>query len=264
MNPAALLALHDKHERLEAEARGMRREVAPPVVRLVNGIPHGEGAVIHSRLDAGNADRVIAEQIAYFQSIGQAFEWKTFGHDTPPDLHARLLAAGFEAEEPESFLVLDVEEAPAELLRPVTSDVRRITDPAGLSAIERIQLSVWGEADPTYLEALRDEMIHEPAHISIFIAYEGGVPASYGRISYHDHSPFAGLWGGSTIAEYRGRGLYTSLLAVRLQEARTRGVRFLTIDASPMSRPIVEKHGFKYLTTTQPFKWHLPKTGAHP
>jgi hypothetical protein len=24
-----------------------------------------------------------------------------------------------------------------------------------------------------------------------------------------------------------------------------------------MSRPIVEKHGFQFLTFTQPFKWHV-------
>jgi hypothetical protein len=34
-------------------------------------------------------------------------------------------------------------------------------------------------------------------------------------------------------------------------------VRFLAIDASPMSRPIVEKNGFQFLTFTQPFKWQV-------
>ncbi|MCC6192435.1 MAG: hypothetical protein IT318_25685 [Anaerolineales bacterium] len=53
-----------------------------------------------------------------------------------------------------------------------------------------------------------------------------------------------------------GRGRYTALLAARAQEARRRGVRYLTIDASPMSRPIVARHGFTYLTNTIQFGWH--------
>jgi hypothetical protein len=32
-------------------------------------------------------------------------------------------------------------------------------------------------------------------------------------------------------------------------------VRFLTVDASPMSRPILEKLGFRCLTYTTPFVW---------
>ena len=65
---------------------------------------------------------------------------------------------------------------------------------------------------------------------------------------YHLHSQFAGLWSGATLPAYRRRGLYTAVLAVRVQEAIRRGYHFLTIDASPMSRPIVARHGFQLLT----------------
>ncbi len=255
MDRTQLLALHDQQQRIESEDRTMRREVTSEVVRHVS-LNHGEGMIIHSRLTSGNADRVIREQIHYFEALGQDFEWKTYAHDTPSDLGARLAAQGFEAEEPEALLVLDIASAPAALLQPVTQDIRRLTDPCQLEAIDRIQASVWGESDPQHLAALRDDLIHDPAHLSIYLAYAEGTPVAYGRITYLDGNPFAGLWGGSTLKDYRGRGFYTALLAVRLQEAKSRGVRFLAIDASAMSRPIVEKHGFQFLTMTQPFKWH--------
>jgi GNAT superfamily N-acetyltransferase len=95
--------------------------------------------------------------------------------------------------------------------------------------------------------------------VSIYLAYADGVPVSYSRTVFHDRSPFADLCGGSTLAEYRGQGLYTAMLAARVQEARTRGVRYLAIDASPMSLPIVRKHGFQYLTSTQPFLWRVKR-----
>ncbi len=67
------------------------------------------------------------------------------------------------------------------------------------------------------------------------------------RLFYDGRSPFASLWGGSTLASHRKRGFYTALLAVRVQEAIRRGARYLTIDASPMSRPIVARFGFVHL-----------------
>jgi hypothetical protein len=51
------------------------------------------------------------------------------------------------------------------------------------------------------------------------------------------HSQFASLHGGATLPDYRGQGLYASLLAVRGQEAIQRGYRFSTIEAGPMKPP---------------------------
>ena len=41
-------------------------------------------------LTDADADRVIAEEVAYFRERGQGFEWKTFSYDTPSDLVQRL------------------------------------------------------------------------------------------------------------------------------------------------------------------------------
>jgi GNAT superfamily N-acetyltransferase len=234
----------------------MRREATPDVIRHV-ALKHGEGMVLYSRLNAENADRVIAEQIAYYQQLCQDFEWKTYDHDMPGDLKERLIAHSFQAEEPEALLVLDIDTAPAILLQPVTHVVRRIINPDRLEEVRRILESVWGVPHDWLIPALGDDLIDAPDNLSVYVAYTEGAPVSAAWISFHDHNPFAGLWGGSTLAAYRGRGFYTALLAARLQEARQRGVRFLTIDASPLSRPIVEKNGFQFLTFTQPFKWHM-------
>jgi hypothetical protein len=83
----------------------------------------------------------------------------------------------------------------------------------------------------------------------------GGRPACVGWTFFYPNSQFAGLWGGSTVAEYRGLGLYTAVLATRIQEAIQRGYRFVVIDASPMSRPIVAKHSFRLLTYAYACEW---------
>ena len=258
MNPSEILALRDQQQRIDIQYRDMQREVTPQVIHHV-ALKHGEGIVLYSQLNAANADQAIAEQIAYFDQIGQNFEWKTYDHDTPIDLKGRLLAHGFQAEEPEALLALDIETAPTILLEPVTQDVRRITEPDRLADVQIVQESVWSESFDWIGPMLGDDLANDPDHLSVYIADADDKPISAAWMTLHDHSQFAGLWGGSTLAEYRGRGYYTALLAARLQEARRRGVRFLVIDASPMSRPIAEKYGFQFLTYTQPFKWRVKK-----
>jgi predicted acetyltransferase len=73
--------------------------------------------------------------------------------------------------------------------------------------------------------------------------------------TYFPRGQFATLFGGTTLAEYRGHGLYTSLLHVRLNEIRERGYSFAVIETGPMSKPIVEKYGFQQLTTVWDFEW---------
>lgn len=66
---------------------------------------------------------------------------------------------------------------------------------------------------------------------------------------------FAGLWGGSTLPAWRGRGIYRALVAQRARLACARGARYLQVDASDDSRPILLKLGFQSVTTTTPYVW---------
>ncbi len=97
-----------------------------------------------------------------------------------------------------------------------------------------------------------------PGYLSVYVAYVDGRPASTGW-TYFNKGHFAGLWGGSTLAAYRGRGLYTALLAARVREAHARGVPYLTIDAGEMSRPIVARHGFEVITYATACEWQPAK-----
>jgi hypothetical protein len=40
-----------------------------------------------------------------------------------------------------------------------------------------------------------------------------------------------------------------------LQAALARRVPYLTVDASSMSAPILQRHGFRQITTCIPYKW---------
>jgi GNAT superfamily N-acetyltransferase len=80
-----------------------------------------------------------------------------------------------------------------------------------------------------------------------------GEAVSGGRVDLTDGLDFAGLYGGATLPEHRGRGYYRATVAKRAEIARDRGYRFLYVDALPTSRPILERLGFVAITTTTPF-----------
>jgi len=155
-------------------------------------------------------------------------------------------------DESEAILVLDVRAAPAALLAPA-ANVRRLRQIDELRDAAAVRRRVRGDDG---IERLAYEMAHAPDYLSVYVAYADNVPAACGWIRFPQASAFASLWGGSTVPELRNRGLYTALLAARVQEARARGWRYLTIDAGPMSRPIVEKRGFRLLTYATACTWH--------
>jgi GNAT superfamily N-acetyltransferase len=246
-----LLALYDQHERFAATYPDTRREELSQLVRHVDLVGNS-GAVIFSRLSSETVDAAIIEQCAYFQSLGQEFEWKAFAHDQPPDLIQRLAAHGFDLDETEAVMVLDLNDPPAALLGP-TAAASRLNRPDELRDVSAIKQRT---SDDDMVARLAFEMEHAPDYLSVYVAYVENVAAACAWIRFPPGSPFASLWGGATLPELRNRGLYTALLAARVQEARARGWRYLTIDAGHMSRPIVEKRGFRLLTYATACNWH--------
>jgi len=214
-------------------------------VRFVRPRP-GMSFILYSDLSESTADAVIEEQIAWFRLQGLNCSWKVYSHDQPADLAGRLVARGFEMDVEDSIMVLDVSAAPSRLLATPAADVRRLTNPAQLDEVVGVMEAVWGN-DFGWIPGRMGPYMAIPGYLSVYVAYVDGVPACAGW-TYFDKGHFAGLWGGSTRPEHRGRGLYTALLAARVQEARQRGVPYLAIDAGEMSRPIVARHGFQEIT----------------
>ena len=250
-----ILALYTQDQRINTSYPDSRREVLPHLIRDIASSADGEGAIIYSALDETNADAEIRAQITFFTEIGQNFEWKVYDYDTPSNLERRLASHGFIVEDAEAIMVLELAAAPPALFQPGGHDIRRITRPAELEDVRMIKEAVWQDDATNLIAYLTSALTEHPELMSIYVAYVDNAPASAAWVYFPEGSQFASLWGGSTLAEHRGKGLYSSLLAVRAGEAQDRGRRFLTVDASPMSRPILEKFGFGQIAVSYPCMW---------
>ena len=254
---AELLALYDRWLRIEIEYPGVRRETLPNLVRFVRPAP-GMNRVAYSRLDLTEIDAAIEQQIATFRPMDQPFEWLVAEHDAPPGLQDRLIAHGFSPDDdPSAVMLLDLRDAPPSLLAPVKADVRRLQQREELGAVIRVLEQAVGGSYGWLPRRLGDHMAM-PGYLSVVVAYADGLPACCGWIYFHPGNPFAELFGGATVPDRRGAGLYSAVLAARVQEAAQRGVRYVATGASPMSRPILEKNGFRVLSFLHALSWEGP------
>ncbi len=228
------------------------------VVRRLAVPGQGESGVLWSSLDAGNADEIIAAQIRYFADRGDALEWKLYSYDEPADLAARLVTAGFTPEEPESLMVAAIAEisgalSSAEL--PPGVRLERANDAAGVNRMSRVGELVFGEDRSELRTSLLAQLAHAPETTDIVIAMAGDEPVCAARTEFLPGTEFAGLWGGGTLPQWRRQGIYRALVRYRAELAARRGYKYLTVDASDQSRPILERIGFERLAVTTPYIW---------
>ena len=65
----------------DVEHSDIGREVTPNVTPHIDTSDFGKGIVNYSQLNEAKADDTIREQVNYFESIGQDFEWKLYDYD---------------------------------------------------------------------------------------------------------------------------------------------------------------------------------------
>lgn len=242
-----LIQVYDREVRRRTEWTRMSREEFPNLVRYTADEKKRGASVSWFLLNETNADAEIERQIAHYRSLQMDLNWQVFSHDAPADMGERLLNHGFSLRDTSSLMVLDLDAAPAYYWSMPTPDILRVTTPEQIDAIIQMEIEIW-EQDLTQLgEGLKMDLRDQPDLLSMFAVFEGKRAMSAAWMYYLKPTPFAMLLGGSTRPEVRRRGYYTTLLAMRAREARERGVRYLTVDAGPMSRPILEKHAFLWI-----------------
>lgn len=257
MDVKAVLARYDRLMRRDAPPDGTdsRIERVGDVVRQVGADVAWNGwtGVIWSDLDADTADAAIEAQIEYFTARGREFEWKLYAHDQPDDLGARLEAAGFTPEPEEALMAAEAAGLAGEAELPDGVRLFQVTDAAGLEFVIDVHERAFGESATWLRDQLRAQLADPAERVVVVVAMAGDVPVSAARLEMLAGVPFAGLWGGGTVPEWRGRGLYRALIAFRSRIAAARGYPYVQVDASSESRPILHRLGFAALSTTTPY-----------
>jgi GNAT superfamily N-acetyltransferase len=253
-----ILALFDDEMRRRPPAiPGAQIEDHGRIVRIIGD----ESVIIYSDLGSVNARDVVTGQTDYFRAIGREVEWKVYGHDKPPDLSDLLREADYTPDPPETLMVWELNQLPPVSPRPSDVTVRQVRDEASLRAAVNVSEDAFGRGEGWGSSFDRASLLDDPG-FAAFVAYRAGVPVASGRLEMPPGRSFASLWGGGTAPEHRGLGIYRDLVSHRAQLARSRGYKFLTVDARESSRPILERLGFRPLDTITGWVLKLPTNGS--
>lgn len=259
---SALLSAYDEQLRGASELDGAQERTTIGPLHL-GVFPGGTGFVGYRSLDGAGASGVrdlVREASAYFAArpgVGSA-EWKTRGHDEAPGLLHALAEAGFVAEESESVMLGEASLLAVEVPLPEGVRLREVRERDDVFAMERMQGRVFDDPHWERRAQRTVDALAGGADVVLWVAETDEGIISAGRLQPVAGTSFAGIWGGSTLPEWRGRGVYRALTARRARAALERGIRYLHSDSTEFSRPILERSGMRVVTTTTPYVWTRP------
>ncbi len=266
MNPAALLALYDDTMRRNAHPAGMAPEQLPHLSRYTTSSGSQRFVMWHDFGDSDAALHVDAEMAAVHGHAG-VLMWKLYGHDRAHDaLRTALLARGFEENDPSTLMVAAVDTVlaalPATTSGPLTA--RQLTTVRDLDAYQAIWDDIWpGAPNARYVNDYKSRIEQGDPGVLFFAGFApDGEGVTSGYMFHHPGDPFALLCGGGTKTAWRQQHAYTLMLMVRAQAAAARGARYLAVEASPESQPILARLGFEPLSTLMFYEKHIADTPA--
>jgi ribosomal protein S18 acetylase RimI-like enzyme len=261
-------AMTTSQEYLQAYDRQLRTDAETPSaiemqrlgpLRLVT-FAGGRGFVTYQ--DLGGADAVtiagwVGEALAYYRPDAAItrVEWKTRGHDRAPGLHDALVSNGFAPDEPESIMIGEARRLLVDVALPDEVGLRQVTSEPAVRAMCAMQAEVFGDPDTEDTANAVLRRLATGDGLQLWVAEAGGQIVSAGRLEPVAGTEFAGIWGGATRPEWRGRGIYRALTAARARSALALGKRLMHSDSTEFSRPILERAGLIKVSTTTPYMW---------
>ncbi len=240
-------------ERRSAHVPGYKLELGADITRHHPDGTGDEALLWLARFPEDAAESRIEEELAALRSRGWHAEWKLHDFDEPADLKTRLEARGLASHHEEALMILDVAATEPREFSESDIIIKRASSKE-LEEIATLAEEVWECRLPWLPESLRRMTDPVGGTASVYCARTADRVIGSGWIDFHRNSTFAQLCGGAMSSAYRGRGIYSRLFERRVEECRERGVPFIAVDAAPMSRPILERRGFRFICRTFPMR----------
>ncbi|WP_235857132.1 GNAT family N-acetyltransferase [Occultella glacieicola] len=259
MTPTELLTAYDDQLRTDAETPSAVTVERHGPLRLATFIG-GRGFVSYRDLkgiDPGEIGDVVGVVLDHYRADPAItrVEWKTRGHDHAPGLHEALVGHGFVPDDPESIMLGELRDLVVDVPLPAGVTLRRVTGEADVRSMCAMQDEVFGDppSDTSAVAILRRLALEDG--MELWVAEADGVIVCAGRLEPVSGTDFAGIWGGATRPQWRGRGIYRALTAARARSAINSGKRLAHSDSTEFSRPILERAGLVKVSTTTPYEW---------
>jgi GNAT superfamily N-acetyltransferase len=255
-----LLKLFDQHVRRDCRCVGHQVEHLNRVTRVTGpSASPSENFIVWSDLDENSADREIEIHHAYFKKLGHSCEWYVYNHDQPKDLVDRLTNHGFVIDSEETLVICKSSE-----IKPVPSPhnvlIRKLDHPRDIPDSLHVSDLVWGTQYHDFVTRWLTHLVKDhPEDSTVLVAYNHDQPVGTSWAIHWRGSPFASLFGGTVLPEWRGQGIYRAMVAERATAAAATGNDWCAVDAGSESFPILKRLGFQPLTKRTCLCWENGK-----
>lgn len=130
-------------------------------------------------------------------------------------------------------------------------EVRRVETLQGMRDMDLVMSRCFEHHEMKSEETLRFDLKAtqgEEASCCRFVAYDAasGAPLATSALNIFPQQEVGFMWGGSTVSEARGRGVYSALITHRMRFAQGRSLKRIGLHAArETSAPIIERQGFE-------------------
>ena len=189
---------------------------------------------------------------------GRPFTWTVWPSDTPPDLAARLVAAGFEDEGAGPVMARDLAD-PTGLDEPppVGLVVREATSESEVAAIAAFALGSARRRRPRRDDLRRDAGARRQRGASRGCACSaaGWTTRSSPPAALFTGSGVAGIYAVATDEAHRGRGFGRALTVAAMAAGRDAGLDTTVLLASELGEPVYRRLGYRAVGEVRFLRW---------
>ncbi len=221
-----------------------------------------------SRLTEEQTEEAIKEVLSHYKSLGlTSVGWLLSPQSQPSNLEKRLVDSGFKKEIP----ILGMVRSTAEKLEINMTDefeIKKYEEEEAIKLLKNPEIQYVYEKAYGTPEGASQIMnyvgdMFRDINYTIYVAHDKKTdkPVAFGAISYVPNTNCAVLNGAATLPEYRKRGIYSTLLQLRYDQAKNDGIEHLLIQAKEeTSAPIAAKNGFEKVCEIPMYVWRAEKT----
>jgi hypothetical protein len=243
---------------------GVNTVLAIPGVAAMHGLmPSPEvNAVGKARLTEENVHATIEQVKEVFREVQKVCGWWVTPLSRPEDLADHLTQAGFAPVTQVSGMVLTNLNTPIATNPAIRVERVQANDLAGAAPMMARAYGMPEEAGTVAAQFMAGVMDHTEYWFYLGYLGDSEEPVAFSASLFLPGTPILVLQGAGTLPEYREQGMYHTMVARRLQDARERGMEAAVMQGNrETSAPIAEKLGFQELLPMTLYAWDPASSG---